>query len=181
MGIYFADLIDYIAFYCGGTNMYNRRDNFGKSMPINSTFSCIASEVYYDKKKLKQIEDKSLRVHELNYCPSYKDLKRHFSDKMIEPNGIHFIRVNRKGDPLSEKEYLEHKKKGDFLANEYVVTEKFQIFPIYSLTLKRNEFFVLWRDPNFFVKNKFSDYLLKRKLFCMEKGNMNLYFENSII
>ena len=66
-----------------------------------------------------------------------------------------------------------------FLGNKYAITEKYQIFPIYSLTVKRNEYFVLWRDPNSKGKNHFSDFLKQRKLFCLEKAKMNIYFESS--
>ena len=180
MGIYFTDIIDYIAFYCGGTKLENRRNNFGITVSKNSTFSFIASEVFYDKNKFKQIDNFKFHVKELNDWPTYEDLKENYPDKMIKPNGIHFIRVDKKGLPLSENNFLLAKKEGKFVANEYVITEKYQIFPIYSLTLKRNEYFVLWRDPNFFNKNKFSKYLMDRKLFIAEKANMNIYFENSI-
>ena len=98
---------------------------------------------------------------------------------MVEPNGIHFIRVDNEGDSLSESIFLKEKKKGVFLGNEYAITEMNQILPIYSLTVKRNEYFVLWRDPNFEGENIFTNYLFERKLFCMEKTNMNIYFESS--
>ena len=179
MGIYFSDIIDYIAFYCGGTELSNRRDNFGSIVPVNSTFSFIASEVFYDKNKFRQIKDMSLYVPELDHFPSYNELKTKYSDKMVEPNGIHFIRVDDEGDALTEKDFYDKKNKGEFLGNEYAITEKYQIFPIYSLTVKRNEYFVLSRDPNFKGKNIFSDFLKQRKLFCMEKANMNIYFESS--
>jgi len=180
MGIYFSDMIDYIAFYCGGTGLENRRDNFGNIFPVNSTFSFIASEVFYDKNKFKQIKDMSLNVPELEHFPSYDELKQKYSDKMVEPNGIHFIRVNYEGDSLTEKDICDKKSKGEFFGNEYAITEKYQIFPIYSLTVKRNEYFVLWRDSHFRGDNDYSDYLQRRKLFCMEKANMNIYFESSI-
>ena len=180
MGIYFTDIIDYIPFYCGGTELKNRRNNFGKNIPVNSTFSLIASEVFYDINKFKQINNLILGVLELNYWPTYEDLKENYPDKMIKPNGIHFIRVDNDGNPLSENNFLLAKKEGKFVANEYVITEKYQIFPIYSLTLKRNEYFVLWRDPNFFNENKFSNYLIDRKSFIFKLANMNIYFENSI-
>ena len=179
MGIYFSDIIDYIAFYYGGTGLSNRRDNFGSIVPVNSNFSFIASEVFYDKNKFKQSKDMSLYVHELDHFPSYNELKTKYSDKMVKPNGIHFIRVNDEGDALTERDFYDKKSKGEFLGNEYAITEKYQIFPIYSLTVKRNEYFVLWRDPNFQGKNDYSDYLQRRKLFCMEKANMNIYFESS--
>ena len=178
MGIYFSDIIDYISFYSGGTNLDSRRDNFGHIIPINSTFSFIGSEVFYDKKKFKQIKDDSLYIDELDHFPSYEELKIKYSDKMVEPNGIHFIRVDNDGDSLSESCFLKERKKGLFLGNEYAVTEKYQILPIYSLTVKRNEYFVLWRDPNFEGENEFTDYLFERKLFCMEKAKMNIYFES---
>ena len=180
MGIYFSDIIDYISFYCGGSKLSNRRDNFGKTIPVNSTFSFIASEVFYDYNKFKQIEDFSLYVPELNYFPTYEDLKEKYKNKMVEKDGIHFIKVKNDGKPLSEKDFLSQKRMGKFVGSEYAITEKYQIFPIYSLTLKRNEYFVLWRDPNFFNKNKFSEFLNDRKSFCYEKANMNIYFENSM-
>ena len=72
---------------------------------------------------------------------------------MVESNGIHFIRVNDDRYALTERDFYDKKNKGEFLGNEYAITEKYQIFPIYSLTVKRNEYFVLWRDPNFKGKN----------------------------
>ena len=179
MGIYFSDIIDYVAFYTGGKDFNGRRDNFGNIIPINSNFSFIASEVFYDRKRFKQIKDDSLYVSDIDHFPTYKEIKEEYSDKMVEPNGIHFIRVNNEGDPLSESTFLNEQKKGEFLGNEYAITEKYQILPIYSLTLKRNEYFILWRDPNFKGKNEFSDYLLERKLYCLEKAKMNIYFESS--
>ena len=110
MRIYFSDIIDYIAFYCGGAGLSNRRHNFGSIVPVNSNFSFIASEVFYDKNKFKQIKDMSLNVHELDHFPLYKELKRKYSDKMIEPNGIHFIRVNDEREALTEKDVYDKKK-----------------------------------------------------------------------
>jgi len=179
MGIYFSDIIDYIAFSYGEKGPENRGKNFGNIVPVNSTFSFIASEVFYDKNKFRQIKDMSLSVPELGHFPSYDELKTKYSEKMIEPNGIHFIRVKDDGNPLTERDFFDKKSKGEFLGNEYVITEKYQIFPIYSLTVKRNEYFVLWRDPNFKGENDFSDYLKERKLFCLEKAHMNIYFESS--
>ena len=179
MGIYFSDIIDYIAFYSGGTNFDNRRDNFGKIVPVNTTFSFIACEVFYDRTKFKQIKDLSLYVPDLDHFPTYSEIKEDYSDKMIEPNGIHFIRVDNDGNSLSENSYIKEKVVGEFLGNEYVITEKYQILPIYSITVKRNEYFVLWRDPNCKGKNDYANYLLERKLYFMEKAKMNIYFENS--
>ena len=180
MGIYFSDTIDYIPFYCGGNNFDNRRLNFGKILPVNETFSMIASEIFYDKTKLKQIKDYSLGVEtELNDFPSYDYLKQNFPEKMVEPNGIHFVKVNNKGEPIGNETMIDKKNKGEFLANEYVITELYQILPIFSLTLKRKEYFVLWRDSNLKGQNPFSNYLYERIKFCNNNANMNLYCESS--
>ena len=47
MGIYFSDMLDYVSFYSGGTDYYTRRALFGKILPVQSTFSCVAAEVFY--------------------------------------------------------------------------------------------------------------------------------------
>ena len=179
MGIYFSDMIDYTSFYCGEIKLINNfycRSYFGKTIPVNSTFSFIASEVFYDENKFKQIEDTRLNVPELPYFPTYEELKKKYSDKMVKPNDIHFIRVKSDGNPLSENESVARKKEGKFVGNEYAITEKYQIFPIYSLTLKRNEYFVLWRDPNFFNKNEFSEFLLNRKNVLFGKSKYEYLF-----
>ena len=48
MGIYFSDMLDYVSFYSGGHDYKSRRDNFGKTLPVGETFSCVGAEVYYD-------------------------------------------------------------------------------------------------------------------------------------
>jgi hypothetical protein len=171
-------MIDYISFYTGGKNLEGFRMGFGDIISKNDSFSFIACEVFYDRKKFKEIKNDDLRVKDFKDFPSYEELKAKFSDKMIEPNGIHFIKVNNNGNVLSGN-LLEEKNKGEFIGNEYAITEKYQILPIYSLTVRRNEYFILWRDPNFKGKNEFSDFLLQRKLYCIEKARMNVYFESS--
>ena len=62
-------------------------------MPADTTFTIIASEVFYDKKLIKHIRDKSFFVKELDHFPSYEEIKRNYPDKMVKKNGIHFITV----------------------------------------------------------------------------------------
>ena len=83
MGIYFSDMLDYIGFYAGGNDYNTRRDNFGKILPVNQTFSCIASEIYYNEKKLKKINDFSLLVPELRDFPNYEYIKKIFLNKWL--------------------------------------------------------------------------------------------------
>ena len=180
MGIYFSDMLDYVAFYSGGETYENRRKNFGKILPINSTFSLIASEVYYDQTKKKNIYDWSYFVKELDHFPSYEEIKKNYPDKMVEKNGIHFALVEpHYGQVKGQKDSIIENSKGNFLGTEYVITEMDQIFPLYGITLKRNEYFVLWRDPNFEGNNQYSEYLKECKLFLNKTAKINSYFVGS--
>ena len=158
MGIYFSDLLDYTSFYSGGDNYYNRRNNFNLILPPDSTFTLLASEVYYDQTLFKHIRDSSYFVEELNDFPSYEEIQTKYPDKMVPKNGIHFITVTAEQGKYLENSIISklERKKGKFIGNEYVITEKEQICPIYGIKLKRNEFFILWRDPNFESNNLYS-------------------------
>ena len=180
MGIYFSDMLDYVSFYCGGKDFYSRRDNFGKTTPVNSTFSCVAAEVFYSENEKKEIFDFSLNVEELDHSPTYEEIAQNYTDKMIPINGVNFARVEpNQGQVRNKEDIISDKRKGKFIGTEYVITEKDQILPLYGLTFKRNEYFVLWRDPNFKGQNIFSDYLRERKLFIYQYAKMNAYFESN--
>ena len=53
MGIYFTDMLDYLAFYSSGKDFTSKSSNFCRIPYLNETFSCVSSEVYYDKTKKK--------------------------------------------------------------------------------------------------------------------------------
>ena len=180
MGIYFSDMLDYVSFYSGGNDFYSRRDNFGKILPVNSTFSCVSAEVFYCKRLKKEIYDFSYMVKELNHFPTYEEIEKGYKEKMVETNGVHYARVEpNKGQVRNKEDIIKDKTDGKFIGTEYVITEKSQMLPLYGLTFKRNEYFVLWRDPNFGVKNSFSNYLKERQLFIYQYAKMNAYFESS--
>ena len=180
MGIYFSDMLDYVSFYSGGNDFYSRRDNFGKILPVNSTFSCVSAEVFYCKGLKKEIYDFSYMVKELNHFPTYEEIEKGYKEKMVETNGVHYARVEpNKGQVRNKEDIIKDKTDGKFIGTEYVITEKSQMLPLYGLTFKRNEYFVLWRDPNFGVKNSFSNYLKERQLFIYQYAKMNAYFESS--
>ena len=181
MGIYFSDMLDYVSFYAGGTNFANRRKNFGSILPVNETFSCVSAEVYYSQAKKKDVFDFSLWVETLDHFPTYEELKRDYSDKMVEKGGVHFARVEpNQGRIRKKEEIIEDKKSGKFVGTEYVITEMEQILPLYGLTFKRNEYFVIWRDNHFKGDNEYSEFLKVRKLFIYEFAKMNAYFESSL-
>jgi hypothetical protein len=45
--------------------------------------------------------------------------------------------------------------------------------------LKRNEYFVVWRDPNFFYENPHYKFLNEAKMILYKKENINVYIESS--
>ena len=153
-GFYFSDSIDYIV-------RCLNRENIPK---ICDNFSLLVCEIFYDEKKLKEFDI---------YLSSSNSSQNSSSseEEKVEPNGL--IKVNNC--------YLNDKKNSKRIINiEYVLSEKYQIFPLYKFTLRRNEFLVLYRDPNFMGKNKYSQYLKNIILKSLKYSNdMNFYFIGS--
>ena len=109
------------------------------TLPKNSTFSCIAAEVYYSEDLKREIFDFDLFVDELEHFPTYEEIKKNYKDKMVEKNGVHFIRVEPEGGQVKKIEEIKTDTKiGKFIGTEYVITEMDQILPLYGLILKRN-------------------------------------------
>ena len=180
IGVNFTDMIDYVSFFCGGNSFSTRRALWNKIIPVGNTISCIASEVFYDKNKKHKIYKEC--VVEFDHFPTYKKLKEEYEYLMVEKNGINFIEVETMhGHTLRSEEDIDfEKKKGRFIANEYVITEIEQILPLYGLTLKRNEYLIIWRDPSFGKKNLWNNFLDEGKTFIYKESKMNAYYVDSI-
>jgi hypothetical protein len=182
MGVYFTDMIDYVSFYCGGDSYSNRRDLWNKIIPIGDSISCVASEVFYDKGKKKKIYQMHEPVIIFDDFPTYEEIKNNYEDQMVEKNGINFIEVETiHGHVLKSEEDIDSSRKnGRLIGKEYVITEMEQILPLYGLTLKRNEYLVIWRDPCFDKKNEWDYYLEERKMFIYKESKMNAFFVGTI-
>lgn len=100
---------------------------------------------------------------------------------MVQKNGIHFIKIKSEHGQVIKDSItsLEERKNGKFIVNEYVITELGQICPLYAIKIKRNEYFLLWRDLNFEGKNIYYDYLKKRELYANGIAKMNIYIQNN--
>ena len=141
MGIYFSDMLDYVGFYCGGTDFKTRRIYFGKVLPIDTVFSCVSAEVYYSKDKKIDIFDFSLKVPTLKEPPTYEEIQTTYKNQKVEKFGVHLAKVEPKhGQVRNRDDIIKEYQKGKFLGNEYVITEFCQILPLYGLTFKRNEY-----------------------------------------
>jgi hypothetical protein len=120
-GVYFTDILDYAWYYAGEV----RRKNFNNIPKVGDTFTCVASEIYYDKEKIQKV-----------YNTETIDIP-------VEKNGIRcaFADYN---SALMNLNYLREYK--GFIGNEYLITDKSQIIPVYGVTFKRVEYLVIWRD-----------------------------------
>ena len=49
----------------------------------------------------------------------------------------------------------------------------------YGIIIKKNDYYVLWRDPNFLSKDYYATHLKERILFCKEEALMNVQVKTS--
>jgi len=87
LGIYFSDQIDYARYYWNGLQHVN------KIPKIDESFSLIASEVYYDRTKRKQIYNFNYYI-KLDHMPNNIEIFDKYKDKIIEKNSIHYVEVS---------------------------------------------------------------------------------------
>ena len=155
IGFYFSDSIDYII----------RSQNNEKTPQINDTFPLLVCEIFYDEEKLKQTDfDISLSLSDSSQKNSLNN------QDIIEPDGLKKIEIfNLNDNDIKRIKYTE-----------YVVSEKYQIFPLYTFTLRRNKFLILYRDPNFIGKDHYSKDLKELILKSLNySNNKNFYFISS--
>ena len=147
-GVYFTDILDYAWFYAGEES----RKNFNRIPFVGDTFTCVASEIYYDKTKLETVYD----------CRK--------KDEEVEKNGIRCAFADYNSTLMSKNRLDGYK---GFIGNEFLITDESQFLPIYGITLKRVEFLVVWRDINFNINNK--------NQYPLETFNEILNFHRKII
>ena len=160
-GVYFTDSLDYTWYYAGDNN----RKNFFSIPEVGDTFSIIANEIYYNKNK-----------KEIVFNGSTRDIK-------VPKYGIRCAKVNYETRIMRENELSEYK---NILWNEFVITEKNQILPLYAVTMKRIEYLVIWRDYNFNQNNpnnysnnvfiKMQEFHRKIKNILTNELNSKIYF-----
>ena len=73
-----------------------------------------------------------------------------------------------------------------FIGNEYLITDKDQILPLYAITFKRVDYLVIWRDYNFNNENpnnyssdlfnKIQEFHRKIKKFIYSELNSKIYY-----
>ncbi len=173
LGIYFSDQLDYARYYWNGWNTKN--SNINKIPKIDESFSLIASEVYYDRTKRKQIYNFDYHI-KLDHMPNNIEIFDKYKDKIIQKNGIHYVEVSGENTYLIPQNEKPDNKL--FIGREYVITYNEQIHPIYGITLQRSEYCIIWHDPNF-AGGIFQDELMERKKYAQQMTNFNLYYETN--
>ena len=122
-------MLDYAWYYTGKKS---NRENFYKIPEIGDSFSIIASEIYYNTSKKEIVYNCSTR------------------DKEVIKDGLRCAFVNYISKLMNKKELKNY---NGFIGNEFLITNKNQILPLYAVTLKRVEYLVIWRDYNFNKEN----------------------------
>ena len=153
-GIYMTDMLDYAGFYAFESNEWDKFDNHHKIRNVNETFNIVASQVFYDKSKYEKCYEKT--------------------DKIIQKNGIRYVNVDASGDPLSKEQTKSNGYK-KFIGTEFVIPSKNQILPLYSITLKRNEYYCLWKDYHFTHQTSYTSHALEVKNIAKQLLGINMY------
>ena len=156
MGIYFTDVLDYVLFYSEGNSQSTHRENWGKILPPGRTFSFVGTEVFYDKNKIKYVCE-PIQEESDNFL-TYEEIKEKFPEKIIEKNGINIAKIDLvKGLTLNSNEIKKNEERRNILGVDYAISEKEQTLPLYGITLKRNEFLVVWKDSNYEINNEYKE------------------------
>ena len=167
-GVYFTDMLDYAWYYAGEERRGNIRGNFGIIPRIGNSFSFVASEIFYDRNKKVTVYN-----HNLRNVP-------------VEQNGIRCAFVHPDSSVISENELNNYTK---FKGNEFLISCKNQIIPLYSVTVKRIEYLIIWRDYNFSENNpnnydnntfsKMQNFHKRIKYIIQYELNSKVYFINT--
>lgn len=132
----------------------------------NSYFSY---SVKINQKNIKNINGESIKI--LKYLIKDKKIIKIINDSEIiiefSLEEYYIIENNSK-----EMNFIKIKKINDKINNSYIY--------IINIIIKRNEYYVFWRDPQFEGNGAFNKTLMKCKKFCLEEVNMSFYNEISI-
>ena len=123
---------------------------------VNEVFDFVASSVFYNNKTRKRVKDNS-------YSP--------------QKNEANVVLVDGKMNPLNQVD------KSKFFSREYVLGDNCQIMPFIHVKVKRNEYCVIWRDPNLSAEDVygdkfdkiFKDFLKERLDFISKFSKFNIY------
>lgn len=154
-GIYMTDMLDYAGFYAfDPDNDSGKFVNHQRIRKIDETFTIVASQVFYNNLKFENCYDKT--------------------QEPIPQEGIRYVKVDAKGRPLSKDQTKENGYK-KFIGTEYIIPNENQILPLYSITLKRNEFYCLWKDYHFTHETEYTEHAIHAINIARQLLGINIY------
>ena len=149
----FYDNFEFFAF----NSIKKEKKEKRKIIPINSTFSFIVSEIFFQEELISSV------------IGNYNQSSLNNENIILNKSSIHSV--------YFEDENLKQKNKS--LGYYYTIKEKSQILPLYTVTLKRNEYFVLHRDQNLNGENEHSQFLRNIQNKNHDIFDINIYYESS--
>ena len=153
-GIYMTDMLDYSGFYAFEDENLRKFKNHHRIRKKDETFTIVVSQVFYDRTKFENCNQRT--------------------NNPIPKNGIRYVKVNADGDPILEDKTNEKGYK-KFIGTEFVINSENQILPLYSITLKRNEYYCLWKDYHFTHETSFTKHAIHVKNMAKQLLGINVY------
>ena len=166
-GVYMTDSLDYVSYYAHDEENLGREKykNVEKIPKVGRSFNFVVSQVFYDKNKFEDAYDN-------------KDM-----NKTVNLNGIRCAHDRYDTKVLTELELKDYNK---FYGREYVISHPEQILPLYTVSVKRVEYLVVWRDYNFNFNNpnnydqgmfkEIQEFHIKIKKFITRELNSKIYY-----
>ena len=153
-GIYTTENIFYALMYA------NITDKNPTILKINQKAHILCCQTIYNNSKIKDLTDLSFYGKKIE-----DDIKYNY--------GINHALVGNANNyhPIKECD----KEKNPIHANEYVFANSFQLFPCCSVSIKRKDYYILWKDEN--VQNgENADYMKQ----LSKKMEINIYAESNV-
>jgi len=153
-GIYMTDMLDYSGFYAYESTNTGKFSNHHRIRKVDEFFTIVASQIFYDNSKFERCYDKT--------------------KEKVKENGIRYILVDYRGEPLP-KDKTKTKGYNKFIGVEYVIPDEKQILPLYSITMKRSEYYCLWKDYHFTHQTPFTKHAIHVKNYAKQLLGINVY------
>ena len=169
IGTYLSDSLDCAQICNPG---FNKRT----APSVGGTFNFVAVLVYYDGSKCVHITDDRYTLREDLSEMGDEEIKKRYPDKVVKENGIHTIDIDENMRMIPDISTYDQSKPH---ITYYIVFEKSQMLLMFAITAQRNEYCVIWRDPNLDIENGFTSYNKRLKLLIEEKTRCNVYFAST--
>ena len=156
-GFYLSDLFDVSWRYGVG---------WAKIPKVGDSFSVLVCNTYYSEDKVENLQEEV------------------WNEDLIDKNAVRISKVGANFKVIPKEELKNYDK---FIQNEYLISHKEQMIPIYGIVLRRVEYLIIWRDNNFDENNpnNYENYKImlefnnEMKNFAYREINTKIYYVKS--